>query len=495
MMGWLLGCFRVAGYSGEGRRERERDQLVSSPSVSPPVDAPKVGERKRPPSKNALSAVFLREDEGSRVEHSTSLGANGITERTKVDQEHKNEVRLLIHRDALVEATNEIIKGTENTDQSQTHLTCLPAISDDLQFMEGLKAEACQTPSGSHQSSILPDAMSSSWKECDASNQNDSEAVCKSIEVEVVGNDDSAINCGNKLTALDSPSFTCRDDINLVESKSSPISTPSEATAEIQTPATTHAPDQEELRNENNTRTCSEHTYEAVSSVEASGSCEKLRLESCQPNISDEDFKYAKNDSLVSVELSISNECSLFQSSEGSVSSCNKRRENSSTESVEKCLKSEPLVHSSRKKVLKGNDSEVEFPSLSQWLKPPNPKVFRDEPLTSDRSHSAKSSEEDRPIIGLVAAHWRDTEPDTFTPKWWDGNGIPNSTNKYKEDQKVSWHATPFEERLEKALSDEKLLSQRKCSSGNTSQLSGLEGEENDTAASTSNYLCVAAIT
>lgn len=42
MMGWLLGCFRVAGYSGEGRRERERDQLVSSPSVSPPVDAPKV---------------------------------------------------------------------------------------------------------------------------------------------------------------------------------------------------------------------------------------------------------------------------------------------------------------------------------------------------------------------------------------------------------------------------------------------------------------------
>ncbi|KAL4575560.1 hypothetical protein LXL04_022407 [Taraxacum kok-saghyz] len=39
---------------------------------------------------------------------------------------------------------------------------------------------------------------------------------------------------------------------------------------------------------------------------------------------------------------------------------------------------------------------------------------------------------------------------------WWDGNGIPNTTNKYKEDQKVSWHATPFEERLEKALSEEK---------------------------------------
>lgn len=31
----------------------------------------------------------------------------------------------------------------------------------------------------------------------------------------------------------------------------------------------------------------------------------------------------------------------------------------------------------------------------------------------------------------------------------------------FVQDQKVSWHATPFEERLEKALSDEKLFPQR----------------------------------
>ncbi|CAH8355590.1 unnamed protein product [Eruca vesicaria subsp. sativa] len=61
----------------------------------------------------------------------------------------------------------------------------------------------------------------------------------------------------------------------------------------------------------------------------------------------------------------------------------------------------------------------------------------------------------DRPIIGMVAAHWNEKEKSQISPKWWDGNGIPNSTNKYKEDQKVSWHATPFEERLEKALSEE----------------------------------------
>jgi hypothetical protein len=29
------------------------------------------------------------------------------------------------------------------------------------------------------------------------------------------------------------------------------------------------------------------------------------------------------------------------------------------------------------------------------------------------------------------------------------------------QDQKVSWHATPFEERLEKALSEESVISQR----------------------------------
>ncbi|KAK7300195.1 hypothetical protein RJT34_11032 [Clitoria ternatea] len=49
-----------------------------------------------------------------------------------------------------------------------------------------------------------------------------------------------------------------------------------------------------------------------------------------------------------------------------------------------------------------------------------------------------------------------------FSPKWWDGNGIPNTTTKYKEDQRVKWHATPFEERLDKALSEGSLISQRK---------------------------------
>ncbi|KAL5225267.1 hypothetical protein ABZP36_011906 [Zizania latifolia] len=56
-----------------------------------------VGGRKRPPSKNVLSTVFLREDEGSRVEQPTSLGTNWIIERTTMDQDFKNDVLTFIN--------------------------------------------------------------------------------------------------------------------------------------------------------------------------------------------------------------------------------------------------------------------------------------------------------------------------------------------------------------------------------------------------------------
>lgn len=96
------------------------------------------------------------------------------------------------------------------------------------------------------------------------------------------------------------------------------------------------------------------------------------------------------------------------------------------------------------------------------------------------RSPSSKTSgDDDRPILGMVAAHWNDKQ--STSPKWWDGKGIPNSTNKYKEDQKVSWHTTPFEERLEKALSNEGGF-ERKTFSGKPINFE--ECEESDTAAS-----------
>ncbi|KAI4363902.1 hypothetical protein MLD38_020065 [Melastoma candidum] len=110
------------------------------------------------------------------------------------------------------------------------------------------------------------------------------------------------------------------------------------------------------------------------------------------------------------------------------------------------------------------SDEETKFePSVSAWLKPPT---------DSGRNfqQAFRRTYGDRPILGLVATHWNEEEltQTHITPKWWDGNGIPNSTSKYNEDQKVNWHATPFEERLEKALSEESSLGNRSHVGGST---------------------------
>ncbi|KAJ4871760.1 Protein JASON [Raphanus sativus] len=96
----------------------------------------------------------------------------------------------------------------------------------------------------------------------------------------------------------------------------------------------------------------------------------------------------------------------------------------------------------------------------SPWLNPINEDGKENIEVLNDRTPGVNAiTPGDRPIIGLVAAHWNEDLQTEISPKWWDGNGIPNSTTKYKEDQKVSWHATPFEVRLEKALSEEGGLS------------------------------------
>ncbi|OIV98233.1 hypothetical protein TanjilG_09885 [Lupinus angustifolius] len=120
--------------------------------------------------------------------------------------------------------------------------------------------------------------------------------------------------------------------------------------------------------------------------------------------------------------------------------------------------------------------------SLSSWLKPAAVILEERNKRMENANRQIRKAFVDRPIIGIVAAHWSQHEDSHAPPKWWDGNGIPNSTNKYKEDQKVSWHATPFEERLEKALSEETVISQRKdiC----VKPIAFDENEESDTALS-----------
>lgn len=66
---------------------------------------------------------------------------------------------------------------------------------------------------------------------------------------------------------------------------------------------------------------------------------------------------------------------------------------------------------------------------------------------------SPSRSPDDMPILGTVGSYWRhtgqamDSSSDSSNYK-----GIPNTTSKYREDMLVNWHATPFEKRLERAL-------------------------------------------
>lgn len=73
--------------------------------------------------------------------------------------------------------------------------------------------------------------------------------------------------------------------------------------------------------------------------------------------------------------------------------------------------------------------------------------------LSPRRSPSSKDLD-DRPILGAVASHWSDKQ--TISPsKREDGKGgIANPNNRYREDQKVNFDSTPFEVRLERALSN-----------------------------------------
>lgn len=73
--------------------------------------------------------------------------------------------------------------------------------------------------------------------------------------------------------------------------------------------------------------------------------------------------------------------------------------------------------------------------SLSSWLKPMSYIDDRNNQnieAVSSLPHVGQTPA-DRPIIGMVAAHWNVDGPTGVSPKWWDGNGIPNSTHKYME--------------------------------------------------------------
>ncbi|KAF8412739.1 hypothetical protein HHK36_000708 [Tetracentron sinense] len=239
------------------------------------------------------------------------------------------------------------------------------------------------------------------------------------------------------------------------ELKSSPYPTPLKLTDEMQTPGTVYPANLENLTNGKNVRIRSQYVYPVLNPVENFCQWKALKEEDSDTH---EQLSHLR-ESLKHSENAIP-EHTYFPNSDTSAMVCG----------VETTVGKELKVDASLCHWLKSSSSPMDEKSQSCGT------------ISSGKSYSGKTPEMDRPIIGIVAAHWNEDEPSRISPKWWDGNGIPNSTNKYKEDQKVSWHATPFEERLEKALSEETSLSQRKNVNGTPIDFD--ENEESDSAIS-----------
>lgn len=130
-------------------------------------------------------------------------------------------------------------------------------------------------------------------------------------------------------------------------------------------------------------------------------------------------------------------------------------------DSIERDQNQTPAPEKGLKKIENETESKIEA-SLSSWIKPASI-IMEGGNKEMETADCEILQSADRPIIGVVSAQLNEDKNSHISPpKWRIGNGIPNSTKKYKEDQMVKWHATPFEERLDKALSEENFVSQRK---------------------------------
>ncbi|XP_011044745.1 PREDICTED: uncharacterized protein LOC105139835 isoform X1 [Populus euphratica] len=471
-----MGCFFTCLRPKEDRSNRSRPQAISSDSLRS-----KPAPQEARVSKNRLSSLFLSE------EKEESLG--GDVENPSLASPHINkglrdEAKFLKACGTSTETPIEIRKACEKFNGSPA----LDKESEHSKFHSWLPNTSIKNLQLDNQTDqpLTPVKLCEEWGKGSVSSEQTPSSSCvtnvhtseesesgsheRVIKVQANENDDfvagppwlsaSIVQGRNK-----SVRFECDFDTssskesssenscqvpgkyespgNLSVSKPSPKPTPLKLLDDMQTPGTVFPANVESSAN-GNTRIRSQHVYSVLNPVESASQ-----------------WKLLKEDDFNSHRLS-----------------------GEPRESLEQSESATPKPERGVKESSSGKDLKVEE-SLSSWFKPLQSTLGEDKPnivTASSKNFRFGRTPGDRPIIGMVAAHWNENEASRISPKWWDGNGIPNSTNKYKEDQKVSWHATPFEERLEKALSEESVISQRKPISGRPIVFD--ECEESDTALS-----------
>ncbi|XP_002530206.3 protein JASON isoform X2 [Ricinus communis] len=441
-MGCFFGCFRIR----DDHHRRPPNLVVSDSTRSLPPGAVV--------SKNRLSSLFLteeREDLEWNKRKSDCFGS------PQINKELANEAKFLKACGTLPETPSEIRKASEklrvsppagkNSQSSDFH-SWLPSTS--IKKLQ-LDKEIDQPPTpvklceewghGSVSSEQTPSS-------CISNAQNTARMSVSSVEDATnvpFKNKSVRFECNLDTSSSESGHLNMRkfeSPEDMIVSKPSPKPTPLKISDEMQTPGTVFPASLEILAN-GKTRIRSQYVHPLLKPVENASQWKVLQ----------------EDDSSSHQGLS--------------------ELKGSLEQLKDSTPKSEVGV-----KDTSAPETKVEA-SLSSWLKPPQ-SPHKDDGLNdgyaASKNFRAGRTPMDRPIIGMVAAHWNENEPSQISPKWWDGNGIPNSTNKYKEDQKVSWHATPFEERLEKALSEESFISQKKPINGRPIVFD--EHDESDTALS-----------
>ncbi|XP_023640186.1 protein JASON isoform X2 [Capsella rubella] len=394
-MGCLFDCFRST-----------KDDESTSDSVSQ-VKSKVVGVHE---SKNRLSALFLSEENGaSSTCH--DIEGSGL-DSMHIDKDVKDEAQILKACSTIPVTPVEMKKAFEKMETHVSNSDAMDEIKNDPceEMGRSLDTSSEQTPSSI---SCLTDARNNA-RISSASSDASEESIGTAFrdDVDIAGMVPlKAGNIKRKTKSVRSSKNSTSRKPEMAAKTNTPSTSPNltalKLSHEIQTPRTIF-PEDMGSAGRGRQRVRSQFVYPASNIIENASLC-KLSQDL------NENLEQAK------------------------VQGCKEKREDES-----------PTSTICEEKLEDGSDGKyaITETSSSPWMNQGKKK--------SDKNMEAISiTPGDRPIIGMVAAHWNENKQSQISPKWWDGNGIPNSTNKYKEDQKVSWHATPFEERLEKALSEE----------------------------------------
>lgn len=254
----------------------------------------------------------------------------------------------------------------------------------------------------------------------------------------------SAVESIVESVMLDISPSKAASKIAVLGSNDSPYPTPLNLTDEMQTPGTVHPTNQGNIRTRKNGRIRTQYVYPVLKPVENISHWKALREETSLIQSTDHSEQEKKIPSpdfggrAQQISFTpVPTDSKLFESPSFSPPNENTsqvQNRGSREEPVhDKRLSSPTRLFKSAEQLNSNVDTtNLVISSLSQWLKPPLPEdeIGNGKNIAKEKPHSEKTCDAGRPIIGIVASRWN---ADEHSRIMWDGNGIPNTSTKYKE--------------------------------------------------------------